>query len=181
MKRVIILFLLFAFVSQSQIFGQQFEPLSFRSQALGGIVSDDLDLIYDPIELRFVKGIRVYTNLSNLISYNEEILDNVSNNEFLFGISFQNPYIKNLWSSALIRYTNAQSSDQVTLDRDLDGVIDITDEGNFQDIFNAYLDMDGDGLYDIRNEINQKKENFDLNKRNAFILVFRLDFWIEIY
>ena len=29
-------------------------PISFRSNALGGIIDDDLDLIYDPIELRFV-------------------------------------------------------------------------------------------------------------------------------
>ena len=29
-------------------------PISFRSNALGGIINDDLDLIYDPIELRFV-------------------------------------------------------------------------------------------------------------------------------
>ena len=138
-------------------------PISFRSNALGGIIDDDLDLIYDPIELRFVgrtdtlsgngiydigevysdlgnnvwdvgelyeekngnmwydigepfedlgNGIydegepfedlpiihkggstRLYTNLSNLTSSQEQLFANSSDNEFLIGISSQNPLI----------------------------------------------------------------------------------------
>ena len=73
MKKVI-LFLSIILMSFTIIFGQAStiinvsEPQSFRSQALGGTVDDDLDLVYDPIELRFVSGIRLYTNLSNVIS-----------------------------------------------------------------------------------------------------------------
>ena len=46
-------FLIFAILFLC-ICAQAQEPISFRSQALGGIVYDDLDLIYDPIQLRFV-------------------------------------------------------------------------------------------------------------------------------
>ena len=63
------------------------EPISFRSNALGGIIEDDLDLVYDPIELQFVEGIRLYTNLSNLTSSGERLFGNIADDEFLFGIS----------------------------------------------------------------------------------------------
>ncbi|MDI6802400.1 MAG: hypothetical protein QME58_00960 [Bacteroidota bacterium] len=68
------------------------EPLSFRNKALGGIVSDNLDLIYDPIELRFVDTLHLYTNLSNLTSGYEEIFNNLTDNELLLGASRQNPF-----------------------------------------------------------------------------------------
>ena len=80
MKKLI-LFLIITLVSITIVLGQAINlevqrPQSFRSQALGGTVDDDLDLVYDPIELRFVSGIRLYTNLSNLTSYHEEMLNN---------------------------------------------------------------------------------------------------------
>ena len=43
------------------------EPISFRSNALGGIIEDDLDLVYDPIELQFVEGIRLYTDRKSVV------------------------------------------------------------------------------------------------------------------
>ena len=61
--------------------------ISYRGLALGNIITDDLDLIYDPIDLQFVEGVRVYTNLSNATSGEEKLFGNVSDDEFLFGIS----------------------------------------------------------------------------------------------
>jgi len=145
-------------------------PISFRSQALGGTVQDDLDLIYDPIQLRFVEGIQLYTNLSNLTSYSEELFNNNSDHEFLFGATIGNPFIKNLWTSALVRYQNSHMSNSINIDSDLDGFTDIYTTGNFKDIYNAYLDTDFNGLYDIRNEIIQEKTNFLLDKKNIFVL-----------
>ena len=59
------------------------EPVSFRNIALGTIIDDDLDLVKDPIELKFVEGSRLYTNLSNLVNSHEEILANNSFNTCL--------------------------------------------------------------------------------------------------
>jgi hypothetical protein len=146
------------------------EPVSFRSQALGGIISDDLDLIYDPIELRFVDSVRLYTNLSNLTSGQEQLMNNYSNNEFLFGISIGNPFIKSLWSSALFRYKKDHTSEPVMIDRDLDGLIDLEERGEYHDIYSALLDTDFNGLYDFRREINQKKNNFNLERSHSLIL-----------
>ena len=78
------------------------EPLSFRSNALGGVIDDDLDLVYDPIELRFVDGVRIYTNLSNLTSSQEKLFNNISDDEFLFGMSSENPFLNPISSSLSI-------------------------------------------------------------------------------
>ena len=76
--------------------------ISYRGLALGNIISDDLDLIYDPIDLQFVEGVRIYTNLSNATSGEEKLFGNISDDEFLFGIStagtftrFYSPFIIN--------------------------------------------------------------------------------------
>ena len=164
------LFLTIIIISVTSTFLYSQEPISFRSQALGGIIQDDLDLIYDPVELRFVKGVRLYTNLSNLTSGQEQILNGMSDNEFLFGASWKYPLTINLWSSALIRYQNSKFSNPITIDSDLDGFEDIYSDGSFNDIYTAYLDTDFNGLYDVRKVISQEKSNFSLRKNNVFIL-----------
>jgi hypothetical protein len=159
MKKLILI-LSFTVISFTLIFGQAStivnlqEPQSFRSQALGGTIDDDLDLIYDPIELRFVNGIRLYTNLSNLITSNEYILDNYSVNEFLAGISLQNPFSKSLWHAALVQYKN-----------DRYPVVEYS-----KTIDNDYLDTGTDGLIDTRYETTQERESYNIDKRSAFIL-----------
>lgn len=144
-------------------------PLSFRSQALGGAVFDNLDLVYDPIELRFVDGVRIYTNLSNLTSSSEQILNGVSDNEFLMGISFKNGLFENYWTSFLVRFSNSRSSNIFSFDPDLDGLANFTKEGQFRDIYTAFLDNNGDGLYDIKRVIDQQKTSFDKNKMGMII------------
>ena len=146
------------------------EPLSFRSNALGGVISDDLDLVYDPIELRFVDGIRLYTNLSNLTSTQEQLFDNVSDDEFLFGVSSQNPFMKFLWHSALVRFQNSETSNSVGIDSDLDGWTDIYGNGTLIDEYTAYLDTDGDGLYDLKKMLSQEKSDFTTDDSYSFVL-----------
>ncbi|MDI6766014.1 MAG: hypothetical protein QME52_04235 [Bacteroidota bacterium] len=110
MKKYIYLILIL-FVGLSPILYSQYpDPLSFRSQALGGIIKDDLDLIYDPIELRFVDSLRLYTNLSNLTNYSERVFDNYADDEFLLGVSRQNPLYDKHWISALFRFTKERYS-----------------------------------------------------------------------
>ena len=144
-------------------------PVSFRSQALGGVVFDNLDLVYDPIELRFVEGIRIYTNLSNLTSSQEQILNGVSDNEFLLGMSGKSAMVNRLWHSLLVRFQNSRFSNPFFIDRDLDGFGDFEATGQFNDIYTAFIDNNGDGLYDIKRVIEQEKRNFDASKMNQIV------------
>lgn len=154
------------------------EPISFRSNALGGIVIDDLDLVYDPIELQFVDGIRLYTNLSNLTSSGERLFGNIADDEFLFGISSENPLLDILWHSALVRFQNSETSNSVGIDSDLDGYTDITGNGTLIDEYTAYLDTDYDGLFDLKQMFSQEKSNFTTNDSYSFILNNSLELWI---
>lgn len=128
---------------------------SFRNQSTGGALFDDLDLVYDPVELSFIDSIRVYTNLSNLTSGEEEILNGVSDNMFLFGISGAIPMVKNLNSALLFAYQNISLPGTVFLDVNRDGSTDIQDQGDLEDVFTQYQDTDGDGLFDVIENFRQ--------------------------
>ena len=168
MKKTILLATIFI-LGLSTVANAQ-EPISFRSNALGGIVNDDLDLVYDPIELQFVDGIRLYTNLSNLTSSQEQLFDNISDDEFLFGVSSQNPLLKFLWHSALVRFQNSETSNSVEIDSDLDGYTDIYGNGTLIDEYTAYMDSDYDGLFDLKQIFSQEKSNFTIDDSYSFIL-----------
>ena len=154
------------------------EPISFRSNALGGIVNDDLDLVYDPIELQFVEGIRLYTNLSNLTGSEEQLFENISNDEFLIGISSKNPLLGFLWHSALVRFQNSETSNSVEIDSDLDGYTDIYGNGTLIDEYTAYMDSDYDGLFDLKQMFSQEKSNFTIDDSYSFILNNSFKLWI---
>jgi hypothetical protein len=98
----------FAFLYGQVPYSNENEPVSFRSLSLGGIINDDLDLVYDPIELRFVDSLRLYTNLSNLTNYNERVFDNYGDNEFLLGASRQNPWWDKHWMSAIVQFDKSK-------------------------------------------------------------------------
>ncbi|NQT27441.1 hypothetical protein HQ585_18960 [candidate division KSB1 bacterium] len=135
------------------------ELSSFRNQSTGGALVDDLDLVYDPVELSFVDSIRIYTNLSNLTSGQEEFMNGVSDNMFLFGISGALPMVENLNSALLFAYQNASLPGTVYLDGDRDGFTDVQGEGDLEDVFTQYQDTDGDGLFDVIENFRQVAHN----------------------
>lgn len=172
MKRILF-FLIIFFITVNFAHAQyQNDVVSFRSKALGEVINDNLDLIYDPIELKFVSGIRLYTNLSNLTSTNEKMFDNYADNEFLAGLSFKNAFIENLCNSILIRFQNSKTSNHITLDPDLSGPLTpIEHYGIYSDEYTSYIDSwPYDGIYDIKTMISQTKSNFTDDNSYAFIL-----------
>lgn len=146
------------------------DPVSFRSNALAGIINDDLDLIYDPIELQFVEGIRLYTNLSNLTSGQERLFDDYSDDEFLLGASSENPRWDELRHSLLYCFRNATESNGVSIDSDLDGYADVYGFGMLSDEYTAYFDTDYDGLYDRKRSVSQEASDVTSDDRYSFAL-----------
>ncbi len=146
------------------------QTLSFRNRALGSVIDDDLDLIYDPIELKFVKGSRLYTNLSNLTSSNENVFDNVTDDTYLIGFSGKCPLVENLWRAILIEFENSKNSNDVSIDSDLDGYDDIFGSGTLIDEFTAYEDTSGDDIYDSLTKISQEESDFTEMSSINFIL-----------
>ncbi len=143
---------------------------SFRNIALGTIIDDDLDLVKDPIELKFVEGSRLYTNLSNLVNSNEEFLANSSNNTLLIGYSTKNPFVENLWNSVFIEFQKTKIPHSVWIDSDLDGNNDISGIGFLSDEFTGYYDTNGDDIYDIIRQISQERSYYDEVNQVEFAL-----------
>ncbi len=143
---------------------------SFRSIALGTIIDDDLDLVYDPIELKFVEGSRLYTNLSNLTSSNENVFDNITDDTYLIGFSGKCPFVENLWRAVLIKFENSLTPLSVGIDSDLNGSNDIWGEGTLIDEYTSYLDTSGNDIYDTIRKISQERGNFYENNSLDFVL-----------
>jgi hypothetical protein len=167
MKQYIVVFIM---VVAAATLATAQEPLSFRNQALAGIISDDLDLVFDPVELRFIDSLRLYTNLSNLTSTSERLFNNVSDNEFLIGVSRRNPLMDSLWSALLFRFQKAKLAHPISIDSDLNGLSDDFGNGSLQNEYTAYLDLNGNGLYDLRRTISQMKSSTRLTDAYAVVL-----------
>jgi hypothetical protein len=148
------------------------EPLSFRNKAMGGIVSDNLDLVYDPIELRFVDTLHLYTNLSNLTSGYEEVFNNITDNELLLGASRQNPFYNKHWLSALVRFNKYKTPRYISMDTDLNGGNDLYGYGEVESQYTQFYDAlpPFNELYDLRRSISQKKSSVTKNDGYGFIL-----------
>jgi hypothetical protein len=168
MKKIFLLTIVLTIITNGYSIAQ--EPLSFRNKALGGIVNDDLDLIYDPIELRFVDSLRLYTNLSNLTSGQEQLFNNYSDNEFLIGASKPNPFYNKHWLAALLRFQKSKYPNPLWIDSDLNGSPDIFGDGELQSEYTEYLDLGTDGLYDLKRAISQQESYVDKNSSYSFIL-----------
>lgn len=168
MKKLFLFMLVLTLIAIGHSIAQ--EPLSFRNKALGGIVNDDLDLIYDPIELRFVDSLRLYTNLSNLTSGQEQLFNDFSDNEFLLGASKPNPFYNKHWIAGLARFQKSKYPNSLGIDSDLNGLTDTYGDGELLSEFAEYLDLGTDGLYDLKRTISQKQMYVNKNSGYSFIL-----------
>ena len=151
--------------------------VSYRGLALGNIIADDLDLIYDPIELQFVEGVRVYTNLSNATSGEEKLFGNISDDQFLFGISAEGPFLNFIHHSFLIKFQKSEIPNSISIDSDLDGYNDSYGTGSLTNEYNAFYDSNGDGIFDLRQIISQNKSDITKNDDYSFILNNSFELW----
>jgi len=151
--------------------------VSYRGLSLGNIIADDLDLIYDPIELQFVEGVRVYTNLSNATSGEEKLFGNFSDDQFLFGISAEGPFLNFIHHSFLIKFQKSEIPNSISIDSDLDGYNDSYGTGSLTNEYNAFYDSNGDGIFDLRQINSQNKSDITKNDDYSFILNNSFELW----
>ncbi|RKZ21382.1 hypothetical protein DRQ16_03690 [bacterium] len=78
MRRLVLLLL-----AGAVLFG--YVPQSFRNISTGTLLEDDYDFILDPGRMVWVKGGRLYTNLSNLVTTTEGLFNKTSLGTYLIG------------------------------------------------------------------------------------------------
>ena len=86
------------------VFGEvgEWPPQSFRLQSTGGLIEDDFDYAMDPIDIRMVDGHRLYTNLANLLTYDELILTQNTYSKYLLAYAGEILPIKGVKTSILV-------------------------------------------------------------------------------
>uniref|UniRef100_A0A7C6A8X8 DUF5723 domain-containing protein n=1 Tax=candidate division WOR-3 bacterium TaxID=2052148 RepID=A0A7C6A8X8_UNCW3 len=126
---------------------------SFRYQSTAFLFEDDYDLLFDPARIPLIQGSRVYTNLSNFVSNEEEQFGFQTENFFLIGGSTD--LIGYIYPGAVLdRYCQKIPLPTGLLGRDESDTL----RGDAKTIETEWLDLDGNGSYDHRvTVINERK------------------------
>lgn len=118
-------------------------PQSFRLQGTS-LIEDDFDNAIDPIDIGLVEGNRLYTNLSNLLNYKEQMLANVSQDQYLLGYSGSLlPMMPALKTLILIESKKKDDAFNVTLPDVIDPITGKPVSG-FGEVSGDYKDWTGD-------------------------------------
>lgn len=158
MKNTLLKTAIFAISFSTLVIAQ--EPVSIRSLSLGGVIQDDWDLIYDPIELGFVNGTYIFTNLADLRAEDGNNFDeNSIFNEFPIGISFNNPFMNSLNHALLLRLQNEKESEYISNGK----------YGMYEFESGSFSDSNNDGLYDYQTTSTGTYLNHDISRRTAFV------------
>lgn len=126
---------------------------SFRYQSTAFLFQDDYDLLFDPARIPLIKGSRVYTNLSNLVSNQEEQFGLRTENYFLIGGSTD--LIGYIYPGAVLdKYCS-----KIPLPTGLYGRNEFEPlTGDAKTVETEWLDLDNNGSYDHRvTQINEQK------------------------
>lgn len=132
---------------------------SFRHQSTA-VIEDDLDNGIDGTDIFKVEGGRIFTNLSNLTSGKEELMDNYSDNTLLIGAT--SPEYKNWKATLIYGYTKGlMSSSNFTTqveqwDNNADDTLDFMGE-IYNDQFNEYSDFENCLLLNIGKKMGKEE------------------------
>lgn len=141
-----------------------FMPNSFRWQSTALLWEDDYDLLFDPARIPLIKGSRIYTNLSNLVSYEEEQFGTDRTNFYLLGgstdlIGFIYPgFVLDCFQSNLPLFTGLFFSET-------DSIF-----GKGTTIETEWLDLDSNGTYDAKRVITRSAEAWENTKSTDYFL-----------
>ncbi len=142
-----------------------FLPYSFRNQSTAFLFEDDYDLIFDPARLPEIEGTRLYTNLSNLTSGDEEVFGPATANYYLFAGSTK---LGKLYPGAI--YDNYTSKDpQFTGLYDQDSV---RLYGDAEQTRVSWQDVDGNGSYDFKSVDSRAARAWEENSETDFLIGF---------
>ena len=133
-------------------------PSSFRSQSTAGLWSDDYDLLFEPARIPLIKGDRVYTALSNLVSGNDQQFRSTANDFFLIGgsTSLTAPIYPGLLFDRFAIHDPLATGLTNGAGEELLG------EGRA--IHTEFLDLDSNGTYDYKREDMTSAEAWDENE-----------------
>lgn len=139
------------------------QPQSFRSMSTGGMILDDLDLWLSgmlfaqplPDRLLDVKGIRVYTGLSNLSTGEDLVFEESDSTRggFLLGGSWS-PEGEPFGVGILTEFMDDRILEELELSGPGASIL-VSGQGEVEGTWSEYTDTNGDGTLDTRHTVHQ--------------------------
>ncbi|MCK9584541.1 MAG: hypothetical protein M0R69_06490 [Candidatus Cloacimonetes bacterium] len=142
------------------LFGQEIN--SFRNLSTGGVLDDDADLAFDPIELNYLTGTRIFSNLSNF-GGTDQILSNSGSQHLLLGIASDKCFIDHFNRAFLIKYYDYKTPGLIEYMIDPSGSMAYA-TGEVDFTWQEYSDVNVNGLYDRYTILQQHIQNMDYSK-----------------
>ncbi len=162
------LLLLIFVISIVFCFAQEFN--SFRYLSTSGALDGDVEYAFDPLDLNYLSGTRLYSGLSNF-SGNDNIFMNSGDNYLLLGTSTDKTFLKKLNAALLFKYYDNEEPLTINCYPNPYDEYPTTDWGRVEYTWQNYSDTNGNELYDNYEYVHQKYENVDKNKGTDFSLV----------
>jgi len=145
---------------------------SFRSLSTGGILPDNLDLAMDPIELNYLSGTNVFTNLSNL-SRNDHLFANDARNHLMLGVSSDKFLSQKLKLALIYDFYDKEYPDLVTIGSIMGNTYDGLGLLEREELL--YQDHDNDGIFDSYMFAEQMAENTESESGNDLRMILGFD------
>ncbi|MBW6516646.1 MAG: hypothetical protein K0B81_08565 [Candidatus Cloacimonetes bacterium] len=142
---------------------------SFRNLSTGRALLDNLDFILDPLDIRYVSGIRLYTNLSNL-SAEDRIFMNDGSNHFLMAISTDEIFYEGFRAAFMATYYDNKHPRPIQFYPNPYGEWLEVGFGEVEHIWQEFRDTNLNGLYDTHHIVQQSFENSEYHSGNEFYL-----------
>ncbi|MBW6514599.1 MAG: hypothetical protein K0B87_07575 [Candidatus Syntrophosphaera sp.] len=140
---------------------------SFRNLSTGGVLDDTADLAFDPIELNYIEGTHIFSNLSNFSS-EDRIYANDGANHLLIGLATDKCMLENLKRALLFKYYDLKEPGMI--DYYIPGDDRNMAWGEVENIWQEYYDTNGNGLYDRHYTYSQHYQNWVYDKGWEFFL-----------
>ncbi|MGC9362088.1 MAG: hypothetical protein ACP5F3_04085, partial [Candidatus Syntrophosphaera sp.] len=128
-----------------------------------GVLDDDADLAFDPIELNYLEGTNIFTNLSNFSSQ-DRIYANDGENRLMLGLSTDKCLVENLKRALLFSYYDVKTPNDIYYYPDPNSEDSQTAQGEIEHSWEEFSDTNGNMLYDMHHSYFQHYEDMDYEK-----------------
>ncbi len=140
MKRILILLIIGIAITS---LGAQLAS-SFRNQSTGGVLDDELDMMFNGVDLAYIKGAHIYTNLSNFEG-TDKLFANQDSNHYLLGIASAYPWNPAMKYALIYKYWDNKTP--LSYAFNIPNFM-VYSEGDYEQLWQSYDDTNGNGLYD---------------------------------
>ena len=145
--------------------GLAYLPSSFRNLSTAYLFEDDYDLIFDPARIPLIEGSRLYTNLSNLVTADEETFGQSTANFYMLGGSTKIGkfypavlYDHFAWKDPLWTGLRGQNNDSLYGEGEVTNII--------------WRDLDSNGTYDYKSVDSRWAQSWQDTSDMDFLIGF---------